>query len=220
MDYLELIQLNCPLFAGISREERTSLLSCLSPRPVRCRRGQLLWQEGDRIGSVGIVEQGAIRILRDDFWGNRAILSQAEPGDLFGEAYAWGGEPLGVSVEAAEDSRVWLLDVARILTPCTSACSFHTKLVGNLVAVLAGKNRLLSRKIDHLSQRSTRAKVLSYLSFEAARQGSASFSIPFDRQGMADYLAVDRSALSQELSKMRRDGLLDFHKNQFRLLEQ
>lgn len=219
MDSLELIQLDCPLFAGISPEDRTALVRCLSPRLVRCRRGQLLWQEGDRIGSLGIVEQGAVRILRDDFWGNRAILSQAERGDLFGEAYAWGGEPLGVSVEAAEDSRVWLLDVARILTPCTSACSFHTQLVGNLVAVLAGKNRMLSRKIDHLSQRSTRAKVLSYLSFEATRQGSASFTIPFDRQGMADYLSVDRSALSQELSKMRRDGLLDFHKNQFRLLE-
>ena len=219
MDYQKLIQLPCPLFANITPEDRAALAACLAPRPVACRRGRLLWQEGERTGSLGIVEQGSLRILRDDFWGNRTILSLAEPGDLFGEAYAWGGEPLGVSVEAAEDSRVWLLDVSRILSPCTSVCAFHNQLIGNLVAILARKNRLLSRKIDHLSQRSTRAKVLSYLSFEAARQGSDAFSIPFDRQGMADYLAVDRSALSLELSKMRRDGLLEFHKNQFRLLE-
>lgn len=219
MDYQELIQLSCPLFAGISPQERKDLAACLAPRPVPCRKGQLLWQEGERTGSLGIVERGAMRVLRDDFWGNRAILSLAEPGDLFGEAYAWGGEPLGVSVEAAEDSRVWLLDVSRILSPCTSVCSFHNRLIGNLVAILAKKNRMLSRKIDHLSQRSTRAKVLSYLSAEAARQGSDTFTIPFDRQGMADYLAVDRSALSLELSKMRKDGLLKFHKNRFHLLE-
>ncbi len=219
MDYLEFVNLPCPLFAGISPEDRASLAACLSPRPVQCPRGQLLWQEGERTGSLGIVERGTMRILRDDFWGNRAILSQAEPGDLFGEAYAWGGEPLGVSVEAVEDSQVWLLDVSRILSPCTSVCAFHNQLIGNLVAILARKNRMLSSKIDHLSQRSTRAKVLSYLSAEAARQGSDTFSIPFDRQGMADYLAVDRSALSLELSKMRKDGLLEFHKNRFHLLE-
>lgn len=219
MDYANLIQLPCPLFAGISPEDRAALAACLAPRPALCRKGKLLWQEGERTGSLGIVEQGTMRVLRDDFWGNRTILSLAEPGDLFGEAYAWGGEPLGVSVEAAEDSRVWLLDVARILSPCTSVCAFHNRLIGNLVAILAGKNRMLSRKIDHLSQRSTRAKVLSYLSAEAAKQGSDTFTIPFDRQGMADYLAVDRSALSLELSKMRKDGLLEFHKNQFHLLE-
>ncbi len=219
MNETNLIQLPCPLFAGISMEDRAALVGCLEPRAVRCRKGQLLWQEGERTGSLGIVAQGALRILRDDFWGNRTILSLAEPGDLFGEAYAWGGEPLGVSVEAVEDSQVWLLDVSRILSPCTSVCAFHNQLIGNLVAILARKNRMLSSKIDHLSQRSTRAKVLSYLSAEAAKQGSDTFTIPFDRQGMADYLAVDRSALSLELSKMRKDGLLEFHKNRFHLLE-
>ena len=215
MDYLELTTLDTPLLAGIPPEERPALLNCLRARSAAYRRGEVIWPEGERVCSLGLVSRGQVQILRDDFWGNRSILSQAGPGELFGEAYAWGGEPLGVTVQAALPCQVWFLDLGRLLGPCTAACPAHAKVMANLVEVLAAKNRQLSRKIAHISQRSIRSKVLSYLSWEAGRQGKRQFSIPFDRQGMADYLAVDRSALSQELGKMRREGLLDFHKNHF-----
>lgn len=207
----------CPLFQGITAEELEQMWECLGPVEAFYPKGAFLWREGEKTKRMGVVLSGGVHILREDFWGNRSIQGRAGPGELFGEAYACGDEPLGVSVQAAEDSRVLFLEAERLLTACPSACPFHARAAANLLRVLAGKNRMLSRKIEHISQRTTRAKVLSYLSWQARRQGSACFSIPFDRQGLADYLAVDRSALSQELGKMRREGLLDFHKNQFEL---
>ena len=217
MEYLDLTALDTPLFAGIPPEERPALLECLQARSAGYGRGEIIWPEGEEVRTLGLIACGQVQLLRDDFWGNRSILGQLGPGELFGEAYAWGGEPLGVTAQAAAPCRIWFLDARRLTRPCAAPCPAHAQLTVNLVEVLCAKNRLLSRKIAHLSQRSIRSKVLSYLSWEAGRQGSSRFSIPFDRQGLADYLSVDRSALSQELGNMRREGLLDFHKNHFLL---
>ena len=214
---LEPALLSCPLFRGIRAEELGTMLDCLGAVSVRYRKGQTIWQEGRAVHQVGVICSGRVLILREDFWGDRSIQGQAGPGDLFGEAYACGDEPLGVTVQAAEDSQILFLDTERVLGTCSSACPFHLRLVRDLVDVLAAKDRMLSRKIDHLSQRGIRRKVLSYLSWQARQAGDSRFTIPFDRQGMADYLSVDRSALSQELSRMKREGLLDFYKNQFQL---
>ena len=149
---------------------------------------------------------------------HRSILGESAAGDLFGESYACApGAPLTVSVIAAEDCEVLFINIAQALTMCTHVCAFHVRLVNNLMHILAGKNLMLSRKIDHLSRRTTREKLLAYLSDQAEAQGGSSFDIPFNRQELADYLSVDRSALSQVLSCMKREGLLDFQRSHFTL---
>ncbi len=207
------------LFRGIGESEATAMLACLSPAPHTYGRGEYIYRQGENITAMGLVISGSILIAREDYWGNRSILSEIPQGQLFGESYACSQSILSaVSAIAAQKSTVLFFDVQRILSPCQSACSFHTRLIQNLIAVLADKNIGLTDKIEHISQRKLRDKVLSYLSAEAKRHGSADFSIPFNRQELADYLSADRSALSAELSRLRDEGILDFQKNRFLLL--
>ena len=208
------------LFQGVTEEEIGGMLDCLGSFRRRYPRGAFLHRRGELLPSVGIVLTGQVHILEEDFWGNRTILGEVSPGQLFGESYAClPGETLSADVWAAEDTAVLYLKMDRILRPCSNACAFHARLMENLLAVLAKKNRMLTRKMEHLSRRTIREKVLSYLSDQSQTAGSAEFRIPFDRQQLADYLSVDRSALSAELGKLRREGILEFHKNRFRLLE-
>lgn len=207
------------LFRGIEPQEMEALMSCLRPVQRRYQKNEVIWQEGDRVHTVGMVVQGKVLVLRDDFWGNRSILGEAAAGDIFGESYACApGQPVTVSVLAAEDATVVFLEIAQAMAVCGQACAFHLHLIQNLMQILAQKNLMLSRKIDHISRRTTREKLLAYLSYYAQEQGSSTFDIPFNRQELADYLSVDRSALSQELSKMKRDGLVDFTRSHFTLL--
>ncbi len=166
-----------------------------------------------------MVISGRVHILKEDFWGNRNIITEALPGDVFAEGYACTqGAELGISAVAAEDSRIIFMEVRRVIITCPSACAFHVRLIRNLLSVLARKNLLMDEKLTHLTQRTTREKLLSYLSSESKRQGSASFEIPYNRQQLADYLSVDRSAMSSELCRMRDEGILTFEKNRFRLV--
>lgn len=206
------------LFAGMSLSDIESLFHCLSPVVRQYTRQQMIWQEGDHVYTVGLVISGKVLIVRDDFWGNRSILGEAKNGELFGESYACLSEPaITVSVIAEEDSQIAFLQMNRVLTLCGQTCAFHTRLIHNLMYIFAQKNVMLSRKIDHLSRRTMREKLLAYLSYQAQVCGTSTFEIPFNRQQLADYLSVDRSALSQELSRMRRDGLIDFRRSQFTL---
>ena len=162
---------------------------------------------------------GEIHLVKEDFWGNRSLVSRVGPGGLVGEVYAClPYQRLTVGVQAAADSCMLFLQAERIFSPCQSACGFHQRLIRNLAAVLAGKNRMLMEKMEHLTQRTTREKLLSYLSAESQRQGRANFTIPFNRQQLADYLSVERSALSAELGRLRDEGVLTFHKSEFTLL--
>ena len=206
------------LFAGLSGAEITSLLSCLGARCRSFRKGEYVLHQGDHLGELAILAEGELHIQRDDHWGNRSILGRLAPGDLFGEAYAMEREGVLNDVMAVEDSVVILLDARRVITACPSACPFHAGVVRNLFSAISEKNRQLVRKLEHLSMRSTREKLMSYLSEEAARQGSDSFTIPFNRQQLADFLALNRSALSNELCRMRQEGLLEFERSHFRLL--
>lgn len=206
------------LFQGISPKEEAQVLRCLAAIEREYPKDALILQAGEQLSAMGLVLEGSVQILRENYWGDRQILSAVGKGQLFGESYALLPKvPLMVSVQAAEDARVLFLRVDRLLTPCGHACSFHSRLLHNLLAILAGKNLALTRKIDHVSKKTIREKVLAYLWDQAVLQNSRSFSIPFNRQQLADYLAVDRSALSAELSKMRRDGLIDCWKNHFTL---
>ena len=212
---------NCPLFGGISESDFTALLKCLSAAQKRFRKNSVIFLAGRKIDSMGIVLSGAVHVLRDDFWGRRKIIARIEKGGLFGEAFTYSGaEELPVSVEAAEDSEILFLNSKRIVQTCSSACTFHTELIKNLIFVLAKKNTILIQKLEHITQNNTREKLLSYLSGQARLAEKNSFTIPFNREELADYLSVERSAMSAELSRMRDDGLLQYHKNYFELLNE
>ena len=173
---------------------------------------------GGRADQVGMVLSGSVLVFSDDFWGNRTIMAHVERGGLFGEAFSFARvEALPVSVTAAEKTEVLFINCERMITVCPSACEFHNRLVRNMLKILAEKNMALTQKIGHMGKRSTREKILSYLSEQAALHGSAAFSIPFDRQQLADYLCVERSAMSAVLSKLREEGVLEVERNRFRL---
>ena len=208
------------LFHGIEEGEISSMLACLSAETKSYERGAYVLRYGERANSVGIVLSGRVSVVREDYWGNRNIVSAIEPGETFAESYACAeNTALSVSIQADEASQVLWMDVRKILTACSSACEFHNRLIRNLVSLLAKKNLGMNRKLALMSQRSTREKLLSYLSSESMRQKSPSFTIPFDRQQLADYLSVDRSAMSNELSKLRREGVLEYEKNRFTILD-
>ncbi|MBQ7364600.1 MAG: Crp/Fnr family transcriptional regulator [Clostridia bacterium] len=207
------------LFSGVSEEEIASMLSCLDARLRHFQKGEYVLRQGESLADITVLAEGALHIQRDDYWGNRAIVNRVSVGDMFGEAYLApeSGAVLN-DVIAVENSTVILFDVRRIITVCSSACRFHAAVIQNLFYALSEKNRILVQKLGYLSKRTTREKLIAYLSEEAKRQNSPSFTIPFNRQQLADFLSVDRSAMSKELCKMRDEGLLAFEKNQFRLL--
>lgn len=211
---MTLLLSNTQLFRGIEEPEIQSLLHCLGAAEKTYEKGEVIFPEGEPTRFLGVVLSGRVMVEHSDIWGNRAILGSAAPGAVFGEAYACiPGEPLQVSVCAVEKTTVLLLNVGKVLTTCTSACAFHTKLVRNLLTVCAVKSLQLSRRILHTSSKSIRGRLLSYFSQCAKRSGSYSFQIPYNRQQLADYLGVDRSAMCNELSKMQRDGLIQYEKN-------
>lgn len=208
---------DAPLFASIGKKERESLLACLGAREKRYAKGAPLLSAGETTVHFGLVLSGTLRIVKEDYNGNTILLALVSPGELFAEAFAAGGFPLTVSVLAEEDAAVLWLDYRRLLTPCQNACPFHAVLAGNLLRILGRKNVFLTGRIEHLSKKSLREKVLSYLSEQAVRQGSRHFTIPLNRQALADYLAADRSALSAVLSRLQKEGVLTFRKNEFTL---
>ena len=207
------------IFAGVGNDEIASMLLCLDAQLHHYKKGEYVLREGEHLSDIMILVNGRILIQKDDYWGNRSILEQISMGEMFGEAYiAPESGPLLNDVAAAEDSAVIFLNAKRIMTTCSSACRFHTMVVQNLFFSISEKNRKIVRKLSHMSKRSIREKLISYLSEEATRQNSSSFTIPFNRQQLADFLFVDRSAMSNELSKMRKEGLLEFERNRFKLL--
>lgn len=202
------------LFLGLTEKEITTLLQCLHARQKMYRKGEIILSEGKPTRQMGIVLSGMAVISSSDVWGVNSILGSASPGTVFAEAYACSpGEPLMISVYASEDTSVLFLDIHRVLSSCTSACRFHARLIRNLLTVCASKNLQLSRRILHTSSKSIRGRLLSYFSECVKKTGSLSFEIPYSRQQLADYLSVDRSALSNELSKMQKDGLIQYHRN-------
>lgn len=204
------------LFSGISETELTAMLSCLETREERFPKDTFLLRTGDTAESIGLVLSGSVLVVQEDIWGNRNILSKAGPGQTFAAAYACApGSLLNVSVFAETPVTAMFLNVKRVLNVCPSACEHHSRIIRNLLGELAEKNLRFGEKLTHMGQRTTRAKLMSYFSAEAQRLGSYEFDIPFSRQQLADYLAVERSGLSLELGKMRSEGLLDFHKSHF-----
>ena len=207
------------LFSGVGDNEISAMLKCLQARLLTYKKGDYVFREGEHIEHISVLLDGKLLVQHDDFWGNRNIVNVIRVGEMFGEAYVApeSGHLLN-DVIADEDSTVIIFDIKRILTVCSTACRFHSMVIQNLFFSISEKNRKLVQKIGHMSKRSTRAKLLSYLSEEAKKHNSSQFIIPFSRQQLADFLCVDRSAMSNELCKMRDEGLLKFDKNEFTLL--
>lgn len=207
-----------PLFHGASPDEVSSMLNCLGAEKRSYGKGEVIYRAGSPAETMGLVLSGSVSIQSDDVWGNRSILGSAEPGDVFGETYACvPGETMMVNAVAVEKSEVLLLNAAKLLKTCPQACQHHVALIRNLLTISAQKNLGLSRRIFNTSSKTIRGRLLSYLSYQARRKGSCDFEIPFDRQQLADYLSVDRSAMSAELGKMQNDGLIEVKKNHFHL---
>ena len=214
-DFLAVIR-SAPLFSGISEEELTAMLCCLRAEKKDFPKETFILRAGDTSDSIGLVLSGTVLIVQEDIWGNRNILSKAGSGQTFAAAYACApGSRLNVSVIAETPVTALFLNVKRVLNVCPSACSHHTRIIRNLLGELAEKDLRFSEKLTHMGQRTTRSKIMSYLSAEAQRLGTYEFDIPFSRQQLADYLGVERSGLSLELGKMKKDGLIDYRKNHF-----
>ena len=207
------------LFTDIAEKDITSMLNCLMMKQKKYDKNEYIIDSTKKIYEVGIVLSGRINIIREDYWGNRNILTTLEKGELFGEAFACTQTNLNLfSIVAAEKCEILFLNYQKIISPCHRACVFHSQLIQNMLYLVAKKNIMLTTKIEHLTQKTTRKKILSYLSSIAIKQGSNIFTIPFNRQELADFLSVERSAMSAELSKMQKDGLIKYHKNNFKLL--
>ena len=207
-----------PIFQGIEEPEIASLLQCLQATERTYQKGETILSEGSITENMGIVLSGMALISCGDIWGNTSVLGHVTPGSVFAEVYACiPGEPLLITVSAAEDTTVLFMNVGRILSTCTNACPFHTRLARNLLTVCAHKSLQLSQRILHTSSKSIRGRLMSYFSQCAKQAGNHTFQIPYNRQQLADYLGVDRSAMCHELSKMQKEGLISYEKNRFSL---
>jgi len=218
--YLHILK-HSQLFSGVGNEEISIMLTCLQAKLHTYKKGEYVFRQGEHIDKITLLVKGKLLIQRDDFWGIRSIIHVINIGEMFGEAYvASESGALLNDVIADEDSELIFFDARKLILVCSSACRFHSTVVQNLFFAISEKNRKLVQKLEHISKRSTKAKLISYLSEEAKKHNSGTFTIPFNRQQLADFLSVDRSAMSNELCKMRDEGLIIFEKNQFTLLQQ
>ncbi|MGI5949430.1 Crp/Fnr family transcriptional regulator [Peptoniphilus sp.] len=211
---------NTRLFNGISESEIEMLLRCISSYKKFYKKGDFILNESETTDFLGLVLDGMVIIERSDIWGNNTIIGTISAGEVFAETYAMlDDEPLMINVVANKDCEVLFLNVKDILTSCEKACGFHTRLIANLVKIASIKNLNLSRKILHTGPKTIRERLVSYFSECVKKENSLSFKIPYNRQQLADYLSVDRSSMSNELSKMQKDGIIKFHKNEFTIIE-
>lgn len=218
MEYCDII-LSSRLFCGVSEGELSLMLGCLGAKRKSFSKGERIYSSGDVISAVGMVLCGKVHIESADYWGSVSLISECAPSDIFGEVCGVMGEvPIDFDVSAAEDCDILFLTAGKILCSCPSACPFHMRVTENLAAALGEKTLALASKVMHLSKRTIREKVLSYLSEQSKKNGCAEFDIPFNRQQLADYLCAERSALSAELGRLRDEGIIEFKKNHFVLL--
>ena len=211
-------EINSPLFGGISPEERKAVLGCIGYHTGVFHKGDIVAFEEENIKHIGIVLTGSVDMVKEDLWGNKTMLVRIRENELFGETFACGSDNLSVvTFLVSEDAKILFLPFDRVMHSCTMACQFHHRLIENMVRIIADKNRNLMRKIEVVSKRTIREKLLAYLSIQAQIQKSRYFEIPLGRVELAEYLCVDRSALTRELAKMKEDGLIDYDRNCFRL---
>ena len=208
------------LFEGIDEVDIKRILDCLSARMRSYKKNAFVFRTNDKVELIYILLSGSAHIIEDDFWGNQLIVETLRAPVLFGEAYVLSGAKKHlVSVAAAEDSNILLINPSRLFEKCPNACACHATLIKNISGILSQKVVRLTQKLLHVAQRTTRQKLISYFSTCSAVQKESAFQIPYSRQQLADFLCVERSALSHELSRMQSDGLIRYRKNHFELLK-
>ena len=207
----------CILFKNIENSQILPLLNCLEYKIKEYKKNQLVFQNGCKTNNGGIVLNGALQIVQYDYFGNRSILSRIEENQLFGISYSLCNLALPICIEASTDSVILFINADKIITPCKKLCQNHIVLMNNLLNILARKNVNLNQKIECLSKRTTREKILNYLTQKSIENNSKTFNIPHDRQGLADYLCVERSAMSAEITKLQKEGLIKTKKNYFEI---
>ena len=212
-------EVHSPLFDGIKAEDLKAMLGCIGYHIGTFSKGEIVAFEGDNLKHIGIVLSGSVDMVKEDLWGNKTMLVRMRKDELFGETFACGEDNLSVvTFMVSEDAQILFMPFSRVMHSCTMACEFHHRLIENMVKIIANKNRDLMQKVDVVSKRTIREKLLAYLSIQAQRQNSRYFEIPMGRVELAEYLCIDRSALTRELVKMKEDGLIDYDKNCFRIL--
>lgn len=217
--YINILR-KCPLFDGIEEKDLQTMLNCLGARIENFDKKFTIFAEGNPAKYIGIVLSGTVQMMRDDYYGNRSIIASIEPAQIFAEAFACAEvQEIPVSVIASEPAEVMLINSNHILHTCHNNCGFHQQLIFNLMKALAQKNVAFYQKIEITSKRTTREKLMAYLLINAKKAGSNSFTIPFNRQELADFLEVDRSGLSAEISKLRNEGIIECHRNKFTFLK-
>ncbi len=208
-----------PLFSGIAHDKLDVMLTCLGAVLRNYPKNALIPIENKTVKNIGLILSGTVHIVKEDLWGNRTILAIIEQGGLIAESFACGNTcHMSVSFFAAKKTEILLLPFSKVITSCSNSCSFHHRLIHNMVTLIADKNQQLLEKIDITSKRTLREKILTYLSIQAQKSNSLYFDIPLGRMDLADYLYVNRSSLTRELNAMRQEGLIDFEKNTFRIL--
>ncbi len=199
-----------PLFSGMSDDEILDFLDCTGAQIIQKQKNEYILREGETTDCIGMLLTGSAVIVQEDLWGHRNVISKIQQGNLFAEPFAIiKTAVLNVSVISEHDSKILMLDISKPMP--------YPLPIRNLVLILSEKLLLFNDKITHMSKRKTRDKLLSYLSAESVRQGKLSFDIPFDRQQLADFLCVERSAMSFEISKLQKEGILKTNKNHFEL---
>lgn len=214
MDYSFLSTLK--IFEGISPDEIKHLLPCLNWHVQKYKKGDFIFNAGEIIDEIGVILSGNVNVEAYDLLGNRNVFGRSSTGEVVAVSYSFTpNEPLIVNVIADSDVEMLFIDVNKTVYVCSASCQFHSRLVSNLLNIIANSNLSLSRRSLHTSHKSIRGKLISYLSYQVIKNGANEFNIPFDREQLAGYLNVERSALSNELSKMKKEGLIDFKKNHF-----
>ncbi len=207
------------LFRNIEKENIASMLQCLGSSTHIYKKNEILFMAGEAVPGVGIVLTGRLQIIQEDILGNKTIVGQLAAGEIFAETIVCSGiKQSPVTVAAAADCEVMFLQFKRLVTTCSSACAFHAQLIENMMNILAAKNMHMTKKNRILSQRSIYEKLRQFFMDKIEENGSYKFNIPFSRSQLADYLCVDRSALSRELSKMQTEGIISFTKNEFEII--
>lgn len=212
-------KMTAPLLAGLTEEEHQQILASPCCRRAAYQKGKTIFRVGTMTKEMGMVLSGMVYIENIDLWGDRSILSSVSEGQVFGETYALCREPLMVDAVAAEDCILLFLHADKLLQAQEAREPWAVKIMGNMLRVSMQKNLTLSTRIFCTSGKTIRSRLLTYLTYQSVKNGSATFQIPFNRQQLADYLNLDRSALSKELGKMQQEGLITFYKNSFKLCQ-
>lgn len=217
-DYLNKLKF-CKLFDNISEDNILKALTCLKGNVKKYNKNDVIYLAGDEINNIGVVLNGSVSVIKDDIMGNRNILATMSDSELFGETFVFSNiKYITVTIEAKENCEILFIQFKQLTRPCQYNCIFHNNLIQNMLSIISDKNILLYTKIEILSAKTTRLKLITYLNIEMNKNNSNTFTIPFSRDDLANYLNLDRSSMSRELSKMRAEGIIKFNKNKFKIL--